>query len=33
MAGLMDIALHPQFDQNKWIYISYHKPVGTRRRS
>jgi aldose sugar dehydrogenase len=28
MAGLMDMALHPQFEQNKWIYISYHKPVG-----
>jgi len=28
MAGLMDIALHPRFAENKWIYISYHKPVG-----
>ena len=28
MAGLMDIALHPRFVENKWIYISYHKPVG-----
>jgi glucose/arabinose dehydrogenase len=27
MAGLMDIALHPDFAQNKWLYISYHKPV------
>jgi glucose/arabinose dehydrogenase len=27
MAGLMDIALHPDFAQNKWIYISYHKPL------
>jgi glucose/arabinose dehydrogenase len=27
MAGLMDIALHPRFAQNHWIYISYHKPV------
>src|SRR5262252_5824659 len=27
MAGLMDIALHPDFARNKWIYISYHKPV------
>src|SRR5438046_6710089 len=24
MAGLMDIALHPNFAQNHWIYISYH---------
>src|SRR5262249_60474618 len=29
MAGLMDIALHPRFADNKWIYISYHKPAGT----
>jgi glucose/arabinose dehydrogenase len=29
MAGLMDIALHPRFEQNRWIYISYHKPAGT----
>jgi glucose/arabinose dehydrogenase len=29
MAGLMDIALHPRFAENKRIYISYHKPVGT----
>jgi glucose/arabinose dehydrogenase len=28
MAGLMDIALHPRFAENKWVYISYHKPVG-----
>src|SRR5262245_42292049 len=27
MAGLMDIALHPNFAQNQWIYISYHKPL------
>ena len=28
MAGLMDIALHPRFAENQWVYISYHKPVG-----
>src|SRR5437773_3008847 len=28
MAGLMDIALHPNFAQNTWIYISYHKPLA-----
>ena len=33
MAGLMDIALHPRFAQNKWIYISYHKPMGTAKAS
>lgn len=27
MAGLMDIALHPSFDENRLIYLSYHKPV------
>jgi len=27
MAGLMDIALHPRFAQNHWVYISYHKPL------
>ena len=31
MAGLMDIALHPNFAQNHWIYISYHKPMGTAK--
>jgi glucose/arabinose dehydrogenase len=25
MAGLMDIALHPRFADNKWVYISYRK--------
>jgi glucose/arabinose dehydrogenase len=28
MAGLMDIALHPQFEQNRLVYISYHKPIA-----
>ena len=31
MAGLMDIALHPRFAENRWVYISYHKPVGKAR--
>ena len=26
--GLMDIALHPQFAKNRWIYFTYHKPIG-----
>ena len=26
LAGLMDIALHPQFAENKLIYFTYHKP-------
>ena len=25
--GLLDIKLHPNYVQNKWIYISYSKPV------
>jgi glucose/arabinose dehydrogenase len=25
--GLLDIQLHPNYAQNKWIYISYAKPV------
>lgn len=28
LQGLMDIALHPNFDQNKWVYLAYHKPTG-----
>lgn len=24
--GLLDIEVHPNYDQNKWIYISYSKP-------
>ena len=26
--GLLDIALHPQFAKNRWIYFTYHKPVA-----
>src|SRR5262245_4822997 len=26
IAGLMDIALHPRFTENKLIYFTYHKP-------
>jgi glucose/arabinose dehydrogenase len=26
--GLMDIALHPDYDQNGWIYITYSSPEG-----
>ncbi len=26
--GYMDVVLHPNFAQNKWIYISYSKPLG-----
>ncbi len=33
--GLMDIALHPRFAENNFVYLTYHKPVATataRRR-
>ena len=28
LAGLMDLALHPHFSDNKFIYFTYHKPSG-----
>ena len=28
LAGLMDIALHPRFNENKLVYFTYHKPAG-----
>jgi aldose sugar dehydrogenase len=30
--GFMDIALHPQFAQNKYIYLTYTKPLDQTRR-
>lgn len=27
LQGLMDVALHPQFERNHWVYLTYHKPV------
>src|SRR3970040_1047321 len=24
---MMDVVLHPRFAENRWIYLSYHKPV------
>lgn len=27
LGGLLDLALHPNFAQNGWIYFNYHKPV------
>ena len=26
--GLMDVALHPQYAKNRWVYFTYHAPVG-----
>src|SRR3954471_2918654 len=31
--GYMDVALHPQFAQNKYVYLSYTKPLDERRRT
>jgi len=28
LSGLMDLALHPRFSENQWIYFTYHKPAG-----
>src|SRR5215831_7281268 len=28
LTGLMDLALHPRFNENKLIYFTYHKPAG-----
>ena len=29
LAGLMDVALHPRFQENKFVYLTYHKPNAT----
>ena len=28
LQGLMDVVLHPQFETNRWVYLTYHKPAG-----
>jgi glucose/arabinose dehydrogenase len=28
LQGLMDVALHPRFEENHWVYLAYHKPFG-----
>jgi glucose/arabinose dehydrogenase len=28
LQGLMDVVLHPRFDDNRWVYLSYHRAVG-----
>jgi glucose/arabinose dehydrogenase len=30
--GYMDVVLHPRFAENRWIYLSYTKPLDERRR-
>jgi glucose/arabinose dehydrogenase len=27
LQGLMDVVLHPQFAENRWVYLTYHKPT------
>jgi len=29
-AGLGDLALHPDFEQNRYVYLTYNKPLGER---
>src|SRR5580698_1581416 len=29
LAGLMDLALHPRFSENKLVYFTYHKPAAS----
>ena len=29
--GLLDIALHPDFKNNKWVYVTYSKKIGARQ--
>jgi aldose sugar dehydrogenase len=31
--GLMDIAIHPKFAENRFVYISYTKPLDEKRRT
>ena len=28
LAGLMDVALHPEFSENHWVYLTYSKPTA-----
>jgi glucose/arabinose dehydrogenase len=27
LQGLMDVVVHPQFAENRWVYLTYHKPT------
>ena len=29
LQGLMDVVLHPQFERNHWVYLTYHKPTAS----
>jgi glucose/arabinose dehydrogenase len=30
LQGLMDVVLHPNFAENHWVYLAYHKPVPAK---
>jgi glucose/arabinose dehydrogenase len=30
--GYMDVVLHPRFSENRWIYLTYTKPLDEKRR-
>ena len=29
LAGLMDVAVHPEFTDNRWVYLTYSKPTDS----
>ncbi len=31
LSGLFDVALHPQFATNRFVYLSYNKPIAERQ--
>jgi aldose sugar dehydrogenase len=31
LQGLMDVVLHPRFEENRWVYLSYHRPAGDKQ--
>src|SRR5262245_43214508 len=31
LSGLFDVALHPQFATNKFVYLTYNKPIAERQ--
>ena len=31
--GYMDLALHPRFAENKWVYLSYTKPIDATKQT
>ena len=31
LSGLMDVALHPRFAENHYVYLTYTKPVGDQQ--